>query len=158
HDNALRFDAEDQRLLTSLGWFAASVYRLLSQERLASELAATQRLQEISTRLLGEDKVDVLYEKLLDAAMAIMRSDYASMQMLYPDRGNGGELRLLAWRGFSPEAAEFWRRVPANSGSTCSAALRTGRRVVIPDVEQCDFIVGTEDRLVYRQTGIRAVQ
>jgi hypothetical protein len=35
----------------------------------------------------------------------VMRSDMASMQMLYSERN---ELRLLTWKGFHPESAAFW--------------------------------------------------
>ena len=87
-----------------------------------------------------------------------MRSDFASMQMLYPERGQGGELRLLAFRGFNPEAAKFWAWVRADSGCSCGEALRTGRRCVVADVESCEFMAGTEDRATYLQTGIHAVQ
>jgi hypothetical protein len=62
-------------------------------------------------------------EKIVDVAVALMRSDYASMQMLYPERGTGGELRLLSFRGFNPEAATFWEWVRADSKSTCGIAL-----------------------------------
>src|SRR5215472_4533260 len=41
------------------------------------------------------------YEKILDDAVALMCSDFASLQMLFPERGSGGELRLLAFRGFN---------------------------------------------------------
>src|SRR3974390_1756223 len=59
------------------------------------------------------------YEKIVDDAVALMRSDYASLQMLFPERGTGGELRLLAFRGFNPQAAKFWEWVRADSQSTC---------------------------------------
>ena len=91
-----------------------------SQARLVSELAATQQLQKISTQLIQENEAEALYEKILDAAVAIMRSDFASMQMFYPERG---ELRLLAYRGFNPAAAAFWEWVRPGSGSTCGVAL-----------------------------------
>src|SRR5262249_4187419 len=77
HDETCRFDAEDRRLITSLARFAGNAYHLLNEEQLASELVATQRLQEISTHLLSEDKIELLYDKILDAARAIMRSDFA---------------------------------------------------------------------------------
>jgi PAS domain-containing protein len=51
------------------------------QMQLAAELAATEQLQKISTQLIHADGAEVLYEKILDAAVAIMRSDFASMQM-----------------------------------------------------------------------------
>ena len=36
--------------------------------------------------------------------------------------------------------------------------MRTGRRVIVPDVETCEFIVGTPALEDHRKTGIRAVQ
>src|SRR5262249_28651615 len=113
-----------------------------SEQRLAMELADMQQLQHISTQLLQEDDVDALYRKILDAAMAVMRSAMASMQMLTPDRG---ELRLLAWQGFHPTSAAFWEWVPVDSCSACAMALRSGQRVIVPDVETCDFMAGTDD-------------
>jgi DNA-binding NarL/FixJ family response regulator len=129
-----------------------------SQQELAMDFEDFKLLQRISNELIQQGSVTDLYEKIADAAVTIMRSDFASMQMLYPERGNGGELLLLAYRGFSPEAARFWEWVPANSGSTCAVALRTSSRVIVSDIETCDFMAGTEDLRVYRQTAIRAVQ
>lgn len=97
-------------------------------------------------------------EKIVDVAVALMHSDYASMQMLYPERGTGGELRLLSFRGFNPQAATFWEWVRADSKSTCGLALRDGTRAVAPDIAACDFMADSEDQQVYLQTGIRACQ
>jgi PAS domain S-box-containing protein len=126
-----------------------------TQGRLVSELAATQHLQKISSELIPASDVQMLHEKILDATMAIMRSDFASMQMFYPERG---ELRLLAYRGFNPTTASFWEWVRPGSGSTCGAALATGKRSIVPDVELSDFMAGSEDLETYRRAGIRAVQ
>ena len=128
------------------------------EARLEAELADSRRLQEVSAELLREADPQALYEKIVDAAQAIMRSEFASMQMLYPERAPGGELRLLAFRGFSAEAATFWEWVRADSRSTCGEALRTGRRSIAPDVERCAFMAGSDDLATYLQTGIRAVQ
>jgi len=130
-----------------------------SEDALAGELAATQHLQEISTRLIAEENSELLYQQLLDAAIAIMHSDFASMQMLYPERGENGELRLLAFRGFSPQAAKFWEWVPFNSKSTsCGTALRTAKRVIVRDVDKAKWMSKTEDLATFRQTGIHAMQ
>ena len=122
------------------------------------EAGDSQLLQRLSSQLVHEENMETLYEKILDAAVEIMGSQYASMQMLYPERGAGGELRLLAFRGFNPQAANFWKWVRADSESTCGAALRTGQRVIAPDVLKCEFMAGSEDLATYLQTGIRAVQ
>ena len=126
-----------------------------SQRQLESELTATRQLQKISTQLIPARDIETLYEKILDAAVAIMRSDFASMQMFYPERG---ELRLLAYRGFNPTAAAFWEWVRPGSGSTCGAALATRTRSIVPDIELSDFMAGSEDLEAYRETGIRSVQ
>lgn len=128
------------------------------EQALRTQLADTRLLQNISGQLLQEENVEGLYEKILDAAVGIMRSDYASMQMLYPERGQGGELRLLAFRGFNAQAAKFWEWVGVDSGCTCGAALHCGKRVIVPDVEKCDFMAGTDHLATYLQTGIHAVQ
>jgi len=125
------------------------------QRQLELELAATQRLQQVSTRLIHQNDADELYEQVLDAAVAMMRSDFASMQMFHPERG---ELRLLTYRGFNPTAAAFWEWVRPGSGSTCRAALATGQRSIVADIELSDFMAGSEDLETYRQAGIRAIQ
>jgi len=126
-----------------------------SETRLAAELADTGALQKISGEMIQEENVDALYEKILDASVAVMHSDMGSMQMFYPERG---DLRLLAFQGFSSEASAFWEWVRPDSGSTCGVALRMGQRFATTDIEKCDLIVGTPDFDVYRETGIRAVQ
>ena len=128
-----------------------------SQMSLAMELSAMQQLQEVSIELVREDDPEALYEKIVDAAVMIMRSQYASIQMFHPERGKG-ELRLLAFRGFNPQAAKFWEWVRPGSKSTCGIALRTGKRVIIPNLEASDELAGGEDLAVYLETGIRAVQ
>ncbi|MBS1191785.1 MAG: multi-sensor hybrid histidine kinase [Rhodocyclaceae bacterium] len=129
----------------------------LNRERTA-ELAETKLLQSISAALIHQDHVEGLYQEIIDAAVAIMGSDCASMQVLYPERGEGGELRLLAHRGFSPEAAKFWEWVRADSRTTCGIALGTGRRAVAPDTENCHSMAGSEDLATAQQSGIRAMQ
>jgi PAS domain S-box-containing protein len=129
-----------------------------SEECLAAELASARLLQEISTRMIGENSPETLYEQVLDAATAIMRSDFASLQMYHPDRGDSGELQLLAHRSFTPEASRRWEWVQASSDTTCGIALRTRTRVTVPDLEKFDFTAGSGEPEAYAQTGIRAVQ
>jgi PAS domain S-box-containing protein len=135
---------------------AASLRR--SERSLAAELDAAQRLQEVSTQLIQADDIEALYEQILDTAVAILHSDFASLQMLHPERGTGGELRLLGYRGFSAQAAAFWHWVNPASQSVCGMALRSGQRAFVPDVHTCDYLAGSDDLETYLQTGIRAVQ
>jgi GAF domain-containing protein len=134
--------------------------QLLDTDELQSGFAAKSKLNGNGHRPV-DNRTTVFassYEKIVDDAVAVMRSDYASVQMLFPERGTGGELRLLAFRGFNPEAAKFWEWVRADSKSTCGIALRETRRVVAPDIAVCDFMADSEDQQVYLETGIHACQ
>jgi PAS domain S-box-containing protein len=112
-------------------------------------------LHEISTLLIQQGNLNTLYNRILDAAMNLMSSDMASMQLLDPERN---QLRLLAWKGFHPQSAVFWEWVYLDSTCTCGLALSAGCRVVVPDIEACDSMAGTADLDEYRRSNIRAVQ
>ena len=128
------------------------------QAQLAAELADTKLLQDISAQLIEPGDEDALYAKIVDAVAAIMRSDFATMQMLYPERGPKGELRLLASRGLTPEGAKVWEWVRFDTDSTCGQVLRTGKRAIAADVETCDFLAGTAGMAALLDAGIRAAQ
>jgi len=128
------------------------------EQILAAELEAAHRLQCVATQLIGAKGVEELYEQILDTAMAIVHSDFASIQMFYSERGADGELRLLGHRGFSAEAAKQWEWVRPATRTTCGEALRTRQRVAVPDVRNCDFMVGSNDLEGYLSAGIHAVQ
>jgi signal transduction histidine kinase/CheY-like chemotaxis protein len=130
----------------------------LHAKRLAAELDTAERLLKVSTLLIQADRIEALYERILDTAVEVLGSDFASLQKLHPERGLGGELRLLGYRGFTLSAARFWEWVQPASHSACGAVLATRRRCAIPDVEKEPRLAGTEDLAVFRETGIRAVQ
>jgi PAS domain S-box-containing protein len=123
-----------------------------------SELEAVQRLQDIAIQLIDARGIEALYDQILDTVLAILNSDFASLQMFYPERGSGGELQLLGHRGFSAEAATRWEWVGRTTRTTCGEALRSRRRVAIEDVRRCDFMAGSEDLDGYLDAGIRAGQ
>jgi two-component sensor histidine kinase len=126
-----------------------------SPARLARELANAIALQRISTRLIHEKDLDALYREIVAAAMAIMRSDFGSMQV-YDQARN--ELYLLVSENFEPESAKFWEWVSCGEASACGQALKAGERIVIPDVEACEALAGTDDLDHHRRCGMSAVQ
>ncbi|HEX7978177.1 MAG TPA: GAF domain-containing protein [Gemmatimonadaceae bacterium] len=159
-----RFDAEDLRLLTSLARFAAIGYRLtltqdrVAQLRLEADLADSRLLQAISSDLITENDEKGFRERLLDAAMSIMHSDFSSLQMLKEDGNGGGYLELIANRGFTQEAMERWQKVDVNTRTCCGEVLRTRRRVIAADVTKCEFMAGSEELTFLLSSGVRAVQ
>ena len=159
HREARMWSADELALIEAVAertW--AAVGRERAEQKLEAELRDTRLLQEISSALMYQDSAEDLYEKIIGAAVTIMRSDSASMQIFDPGRGDGGGLRLLAFRGLPPRAAEVWEWVDADSQSTCGIALRTGRRSVDPDIEKSGITAGSRERGICLQAGIRAVQ
>jgi PAS domain S-box-containing protein len=130
-----------------------------SERRLSIELADTKLLQHLSAQLIEGQGTESLYETLVDAALGIMRSQRASMQVFHPEHGPRGALRLIASRGFDEAAKRRWEWVSAdNNHTTCARALHTNGRVITPDVARCDFMAGTPDQAALLESGIQALQ
>jgi signal transduction histidine kinase len=123
---------------------------------LEAQLADARLLQDISATIVQEEEVDVLYQKLIDAAATVTRSDFASLQRFRPEPGTPGKLDLLAHRGFTPHAARTWATVRIDSNTPCGEALRTRERVIAPDLEECGLPAPSVE--AFRQTGIRSCQ
>lgn len=126
-----------------------------SHRLLARELASAQRLQEASCQLISDNNIQAIHEHILDAAIGVMRSDAASMRVLDETQD---ALRMLAWRGFDPSFGKAFELCGRDTGTSCSAAWQLGQRVIVPDVETCDFIAGTPFLQDHARFQIRAVQ
>ena len=93
--------------------------------------------------------------RLLESATMQMRSDAASLQLLDTDKK---ELLLLGWKGFHPDSAAYWQRVPCGNESTCGVALKERQRVIVPDVNDPTFGLTEEGIAYYKRSGLVAVQ
>lgn len=129
---------------------------LRNAEQMLTE--TVQHLQQVATQLMVAQRAEALYNEIMDAALGILEADLASIQMVHPDRGARGRLKLLGQRGFSAHAAKRWEWIGPDSPTTCGEALRTGQRVVVPDVRHCDFMAGSEDLETFLDAGIHAAQ
>ena len=132
--------------------------RASAEEIVANDLRDTRLLQSLSAQLIQERDATSLNHTFVSAAASIMHSTCASLQLLHPERGVRGELKLIVARGFTPEAERRWEWVRSDSTSTCGLALRTGARVIAPDIERCDPMKGTSDQAALLAAGIRASQ
>jgi PAS domain S-box-containing protein len=133
----------------------AATERAKAEKLLAEELADTRTLQQISNRIIEENNIQLLFEAIVESAVALMRADMGSIQKLVPEEG---QLSLLAWQGFHPDAARYWRLVTNHSASTCGIALAENKRFIVPDVETFAYFNDTEDLEMFRLSGIHAVQ
>lgn len=145
---------------TTLNW-NGSAHREANrnkEKQLEAELADARLLHKLSTELIQEDGTTGLYKKIVEAAVAIMGSQYASMQMLYPEQGSIGKLRLLASSNFSAEAEKFWEWVYSHTGSSCGVALNTRRRAIIPNFATCELMHDKPTLPIFLEAGIYAAQ
>ncbi|WP_247893952.1 HWE histidine kinase domain-containing protein [Azospirillum endophyticum] len=116
-------------------------------------------LHAISVDLIAEQDRMALYGKIVDAAIAITRSQFGTMQLKrQPSDGGAPGLHLLVSRGLTAEDRAVWQWVDPAAHSSCTAALKSGRRVVIADYELWDEIRGTRDLEAFRRAGIRSAQ
>lgn len=129
-----------------------------SKTEIEEELTDARLLQKLSMELVQEEETAGLYQKIMDAAVVIMQSQYASMQVLHKGSDGHDKLKLLACSGFSPEAEEYWQWVYHNTDSSCGAAYRAGKRVIIPNMAECEFMQGTITLPIYLDGGIFAAQ
>jgi PAS domain S-box-containing protein len=129
-----------------------------SEARLEMELADSKLLQSVSAQIIHEQSVDSLYRKITDSAVAIMQSDFASMQMYYAEEGTPGKLRLLATSGMNAEAESFWEWVMVDRGTTCAVSLRTGERFISSDIQNCEHVIGTIDHPAFVAAGVNSAQ
>lgn len=125
------------------------------QRQLQTELDDANLLHSISAMLVDEGAVGELYQKLVDAATLVMRSDFGSMQRYDPAKG---ALQLLAHAGLNEEAVDFWQWVPAGRATSCGKALQQGERVIVPDFGAAAFMEGSADLAAFRKAGVRAAQ
>jgi len=126
-------------------------------ERRKAERAAS-RLQELSTRFIrGGESIESLYEHILDAAIAVMEADVATIQLAV--RGEDDiVLELVGQRGLHPDSARYWQRVGRHTTSSCGEAFARRARFAVYDIESWNAVHGTTDLDEYRRSGIRAMQ
>jgi len=125
------------------------------QHQLENELEDARLLHSVSAMLVDEQSVGELFQRLVEAATLIMRSDFGSIQRFDQERG---ELELIANANLNDEAMAFWQWVHPGRATTCGGALALAERVIVPDFETCDFIAGSEDLIAFRAAGVGSAQ
>lgn len=126
------------------------------EERLASDLDAMRRLQDLSTRLVVSGDLPKLLEEVLDATLELQKADFGNIQ-LWDEASQ--TLSIAVQRGFSPVFLEQFRVVgekDAAKESACGRALRLRERIVIEDVHADPAF--EPYRAIADHEGYRAVQ
>ena len=118
----------DGRAAQMIGVTVDITDRKRADELLASDLADTTILRDLSDRLVTEDNIEKMYEEILSAAISIMRSDAGTVQMFDPKNRT---LIIIASRGIDRHMADYFYRVGADCQTTCGLALETGKRMFV---------------------------
>ena len=124
-----------------------------SEKAPGGRLDGHARLQEVSTRLVGDGDPNPPLLEIVDAAIAITGSDMGNIQ-LYEKAS--GTLEIAASRGFDPAFLEYFETV--HNGAACGAAMQAGKRVVVEDVSNSPIFAGTSALDVMLAAGVHAVQ
>ncbi len=129
--------------------------RVKVEQALQHELASARLLAEVSTSMVQGDDTDLLYGKITEAAAFLMGSRFASLRKFRKERG---ELQLMAAHGYPIDARERWHWVKPGPATTCGKAMSDGVRVMVPDLDGCDWLQGTDALEGYRAMGMKAIQ
>jgi PAS domain S-box-containing protein len=126
----------------------------LSQRR-AADLAAMQRLHELSTHFLSsQGDLQPLLRLVLDAALAITAAAKGHIQLL---NASTGELAIASESGYDPAFLEFFRHVRPGRFA-CGTAVQTRRCVIVEDVTLSPlFLVEPRALELTLAAGVRAM-
>lgn len=124
-----------------------------SKTLLAQEVAALQRLHQMTTRVMAAPDMQHALGEILDASMTLLEADFGNIQLLDSENQT---LSIVAHSGFQQPFLDAFAAVDSHDESGCGRALRSGERVMIEDVEEdaayAPYLAHA------RQAGYRAVQ
>ena len=131
HDQSYRFDAEDLRLITNLGTFAASAYQtLLSLDRSTRRKDEQAALYRFTDRLYRAKSPGDVHNAALDAISEALGCKRSSI-LLCDEKG---VMRFAAWRGLS---GEYRQAVEGHSPWTRETS--DPQPICIEDVDKADL-------------------
>jgi PAS domain S-box-containing protein len=124
-----------------------------TEEALAVELNAMDRLQQLSTKVAGSVELEPALMLVLDTTMELLGADLGYIQLYDSD---SGKLRIAAQRGFDRPFLDHFAEVDASNAAASGRALATRQQVLIEDIEKGPaFRAGLEWAAA---AGFRAVQ
>jgi diguanylate cyclase (GGDEF)-like protein/PAS domain S-box-containing protein len=99
---------------------------------LTIELEAMNLLYDLSTRLLASPDLTTALEEVLDAAIEMLGAVMGYVHLCDP---HTHKFDIVAHRGFQPEFLAYFRAVDIDDSLACARAMKSGMRVIIPDVQ-----------------------
>ncbi|MCB9855169.1 MAG: PAS domain S-box protein [Phycisphaerales bacterium] len=108
---------------------------------LADQLRDTERLHDISMRVVDGEDIASLLQEIMDVAIEITHADMGNM-LLFEEAT--GDLVLRAHSGLSEAFLQLSSRFnPDEFDTSCGRAFKSGRRVVVEDVTKSEMFACT---------------
>jgi GAF domain-containing protein len=124
-----------------------------TEEALAVELNAMNRLQQLSTSVATLTELEPALLLVLDTVMGLLDADLGYIQLYHSE---SGKLRIAAQRGFEQSFLQHFAEIDASSAVASGRALATREPVIIEDIDkEPAFRLGLEWAI---QAGFRAIQ
>jgi two-component system CheB/CheR fusion protein len=124
-----------------------------SEGRLSADLDALQRLHDLVIRLLVNTDLPAALTEILDATIEITGADLGNIQLVNPATR---ALEIVAHHGFQADFLDRFHEGAPDGNSAWGKALRTGKRVMIEDVENDPLF--EPHRAIAAAAGYRALQ
>ncbi len=100
------------------------------RKRLAGRVDDLGRLHDLGLSLVDEGDANGVVKSTLAAALRLLGARHGSAQLVDASE----RLRLVAEAGFDAEFETTFAVVTKDGFTTCAKALRTGKRIVVPDL------------------------
>lgn len=139
-------------------WILATVVDVTQRKQAEALITADLRNMMLLSRLNnslvreGSDSHSNLNE-VVDTATAITGAQKGNLQLLDPTTG---ALTIAAQRGFEGSFLNFFASV-RDDASACAAAMRSGDRVVVENVQESEIFAGQPSKEALLDAGVRAV-
>ncbi len=131
----------------------ARVARMLHEndKLLITALDAMKELPKLGMPFVHEDNLESILREILNLTISISGADFCNIQLLDPE---SSDLKIAAHHGFP----KWWLNCLEMGKGTCVTALRSGKRVIVEDIEQSPIFIGTPALEIQLKAGVRACQ
>jgi hypothetical protein len=125
-----------------------------ANQALRSEIRDANVLRTVSTRYIEGIDSHSICQEIVDAAIAITKTDKENIQIL--DQSTG-KLKIVAHRGFDLPILKFFEFVDAGGATACGTAMKRMECVVIEDVTQSPIFIGSDALNVLLNEGVLGI-
>jgi len=126
-----------------------------AHDNLQKEVKDIRAIQQLSTKLMNGDDLNSFLQEVLYVAMDIIKADNGNIQFF--DTSTGA-LKIVVNKNFSPSFLEFFEFVDYELGTSCGAAAKSLKRVIVEDITKSPIFKDEDSLDVLLNEGVMAVQ